>query len=442
MIKIKNRLPGPKAKQVLKLDAKYVSNSHTRPYPLVIDSAKGMYIKDVDGNQFLDFVAGVAVCSTGHLNPYVISAIKKQLNKFLHMCNADFYYKQVVDLAKVLTEVSPGKFPKKVFFGNSGAEAVEAAFKLVRYHSRRPRMISFIGGFHGRTFGALSLTNSKIIHREHFAPLVPEVSHIPYPYCYRCPYYLRYGSCNMHCIKVIEDVYFKSTIPPDEVAAFVIEPIQGERGYIVPPKEYFPELFKLAKKYGILMVLDEVQSGMGRTGKFFAIEHWGVEPDIICSSKGIASGMPLGAIIAKASIMDWKEGSHTNTFGGNPVSCVAALATIDLIRKKLMKNAREVGEYLSERLNLLKDEFEVIGDVRGKGLMQAIEIIKDGYTKEKDVKLRNRILNDCLSRGLLIIGCGDNVIRFCPPLIVTKNHVDMAMDILTDVLNKGTKKGY
>ena len=334
--------PGPNAKAWVRRDEKNLSQSATRLYPLVVRKARGAIVEDVDGNRYLDFTAGIAVTATGHSHPRVVAAIRKQAGQFLHMSGTDFYYPAQIKLAETLGRIVPLKKPVRAFFCNSGAEAVEAAFKLARYRSRRPLMIAFQGAFHGRTIGALSLTGSKAVQRRHFSPLVPGVTHVPYANCYRCPYGLTHPACQMYCVNVIRDVYFKSIVPPEDVAAIIVEPIQGEGGVIVPPAEFHPRLAALAKEFGILYIVDEVQTGMGRTGHMFAVEHWRVQPDIIAIAKGIASGLPMGATVATADVMNWQAGSHANTFGGNPVACEAALATIELLERKLIPNDDDV----------------------------------------------------------------------------------------------------
>jgi 4-aminobutyrate aminotransferase len=393
-------------------------------------------VEDVDGNRYLDFTSGIAVVSTGHSDPQVVQAIQRQAARFIHMSGTDFYYSSQVKLAEILERLTPGKGPKRTFFSNSGTEAVEAAFKLARYRTRRPLMIAFQGAFHGRTMGALSLTGSKAVQRRHFSPLVPGVTHVPYADCYRCPYQLTYPSCGMHCVKVIKDVYFKTTVPPEDVAAIVVEPIQGEGGIIVPPPEFHPMLAKMAREHGILYVADEVQTGMGRTGKMFALQHWGVEPDIITIGKGIASGLPMGATVAPAALMTWTAGAHANTFGGNPVACEAALTTIKLLEKKLVANAASVGTYLLQELEQLKARHRLIGDVRGKGLMIGLDCVRDPQTKEMAVEERNDIIQRCFRKGLLLLGSGQSVIRIVPPLMVTKKEADVAVEILDEVLTE------
>jgi 4-aminobutyrate aminotransferase len=429
-------LPGPKARKLIHQDRTYVSPSYTRYYPLVVEKAKGLWVHDVDGNIFLDFTAGIAVCATGHCHPRVIKAIKKQADLLLHMSGTDFYYKPQIVLAKKIARMAPGKGSKKVYFGNSGAEAVEAAFKLARWHTKRELNLAFYGAFHGRTMGALSLTASKTIQKKHYNPLVPGITHIPYAYCYRCPYNLSYPECELGCVQWVEDTLFRTTIPPEEVATIFVEPIQGEGGYIVPPPEFHREMNKIAKKYGILYVADEVQSGMGRTGKMFAMEHFGVDPDIIALAKGIASGMPLGALAARAEIMDWEAGSHASTFGGNPVSCMAALATIELLEEGLMENAKVQGNRLMDGLLKLQQAHECMGDVRGKGLMVAVEFVQDRETKEPARAWRNDIIKHAFRKGLLLLGCGENSIRFCPSLTVNTAEIDKCLSIFDDVVRK------
>ncbi len=429
---IKHPLPGPKAKKIIERDRALLSPSFTRSYPLVAHRAKGVWIEDPDGNVFLDFTAGIAVTSTGHCHPNVVKAIQKQAKHLLHMSGTDFYYEAQVKLAEKLASLAPGNFPKRVFFTNSGTESVEAAFKLARYKTKRERMISFFGAFHGRTMGSLSLTGSKVRQKENFGSLVPGVTHVGYGYCYRCPYHLTYPSCGIDCVDYIEHTLFKKTVPAEEVAAIIIEPVQGEGGYVVPPPGYHQKLRDLTKKYGILLIADEVQSGMGRTGKMFAIEHWGVEPDIITTAKGIASGLPLGAMIARADLMDWEPGAHANTFGGNPLACEAAYETIKLLETKLLKNTTDVGNYLKGCLEELSRQFPLIGDVRGLGLMIGVELVKDRELKTPAPKERDKIIELAFQKGLLLLGCGESGIRFCPPLVVSKREVDIAVKILKD----------
>jgi len=391
-------------------------------------------IEDLDGNLFLDFTAGIAVCSTGHCHPRVVEAIQRQAENLLHMSGTDFYNTPQRDLAKKLAELAPGDSPKRVFFTNSGAESVEAAFKLARYHTGRSRMISFFGAFHGRTLGAVSLTGSKAIQRDGFAPLVPGVTHTDYGSCYRCPINLQYDSCQIKCVSQIEDKLFSRTVPPKEVAAFIVEPIQGEGGYIVPPPEFHRNLKALAEKHGILYIADEVQSGMGRTGKMFASEHWGIVPDIITTAKGIASGMPLGAMIASESVMDWPPGAHASTFGGNPVSCAAALETIKLLEEELMDNATNIGDFLLQRLKEMQLRQPLIGDVRGKGLMIGVDLVLDRETKQPATELCDQLVDNCFYKGLLLLSCGESTVRFAPPLVIDQQQAETALRIFEEVL--------
>jgi 4-aminobutyrate aminotransferase len=434
---IHTELPGPNARRLIESDERYTSPSYTRVYPLAVARGEGVIIEDVDGNRFLDFTAGIAVCSTGHCHPRIVQAIQEQAGRLLHMSGTDFYYGPQADLARKLAEIAPGSGPKRVFFTNSGAESVEAAFKLARYHTKRQHMLAFFGAFHGRTMGALSLTGSKITQRAGFAPLIPQVSHVDFPNCYRCP---RRGTCGRECcfetLDQIEEL-FRRTVAPQEVAAIIVEPIQGEGGYIVPPADFHRRLKALAERHGILYIVDEVQSGMGRTGKMFAIEHWGVEPDIICLAKGIASGMPLGAIIAKNQIMNWPPGSHASTFGGNPVSCAAALETIALLEEGLIEQAVRVGEFLRMELRKLAEKHSLVGEVRGLGLMVGMELVRDRVTKEPAVRERETLIHNCFNKGLLLLGCGASTVRFCPPLVVTEQDVATAIEIIDEVMSAG-----
>jgi 4-aminobutyrate aminotransferase len=428
---IQTPLPGPKGRALLDRDEKYTSPSYTRVYPLVCARGSGAVIEDVDGNRFLDFTAGIAVTATGHCHPQVVAAIQDQAGKLIHMSGTDFYYQPQIDLAERLAKLAPGVKPKRVFFTNSGAEALEAGLKLARWHSHRSRAIAFFGAFHGRTYGGMSLSGSKLVHRRGFSPLVPDIHHVPFPRgCQGC---MKPGDA-CACVKNIEDTIFKRIAPPEEVAAIFVEPIQGEGGYHVPPPGFLPALRALCDKHGILLVADEVQSGMGRTGKMFAVEHWNVEPDILCLAKGIASGMPLGAIIAPDDIMDWPPGSHASTFGGNPVSCRAALATIDLLESEYIANAEARGLQLRAGLKQMRTEFPIIGDVRGLGLMTAMDLGKSPTDPSPNPELREAIVQAAFQRGLLLLGCGESAIRFCPPLCITAEQVDTALTILREVI--------
>jgi 4-aminobutyrate aminotransferase len=418
---IRTPLPGPNGAEMLARDKLYLSPSYTPLYPLFVERGSGVVIQDVDGNLFLDFTAGIAVTNTGHCHPEVVAAIQDQAAKLLHMSGTDFYYRPQIDLAERLAKVAPGPTPKKVFFCNSGAEALEGALKLARWHTRRNRAVSFFGAFHGRTYGAMSLSGSKLVHRRGFSPLVPDIHHVNFPR--QCS-----EACGEKCdlIGEIEESIFRRTAPPEEVAAIFVEPIQGEGGYHPIAPGCLPALRALCDRHGILLVVDEVQSGMGRTGKMFAVEHFGVEPDIVCSAKGIASGMPLGAIIARADVMDWPPGSHASTFGGNPVSCRAALATIDLLEREYMANATARGEQLRAGLRALANTHSVLSGVRGLGLMTAVDLPGAGY--------REKVIQAAFRRGLLLLGCGDSAIRFCPPLCVSAAQVEKALAILDGVL--------
>ncbi|MBM3979696.1 MAG: acetyl ornithine aminotransferase family protein [Planctomycetes bacterium] len=420
---VRTALPGPNGSEMLARDKLYVSPSYTPVYPLFVESGSGAVIQDVDGNLFLDFTAGIAVTNTGHCHPEVVAAIQDQAAKLIHMSGTDFYYRPQIDLAERLAKVAPGPTPKKVFFCNSGAEALEGALKLARFHTERNRVVAFFGAFHGRTYGAMSLSGSKLVHRRGFSPLVPDIHHVNFPRA--CP---EGGTCADKCklIAEIEDTIFKRTCPPEEVAAIFVEPIQGEGGYHPIAPGCLQALRALCDKHGILLVVDEVQSGMGRTGKMWAVEHYGVEPDIVCSAKGIASGMPLGAIIARANVMDWPPGSHASTFGGNPVSCRAALATIDLLEREYMANATARGEQLRAGLRALGTKHSGLTGVRGLGLMTAADL-PTAATREK-------VIQTAFHRGLLLLGCGDSAIRFCPPLCVSAAQVETALAILDGVL--------
>ena len=422
--------PGPKARELLQKDASILSQSVVRWYPLVADSGSGCVVKDVDGNEFIDFNSGLVVLAVGHSHPRVVKAIKDQAEKLIHYSWTDFYYKPIVDVGEQLTRITPGSFPKKVFFCNSGAEANEAAMKMARWHTRKPLFLAYTGAFHGRTFGTMALTASKPVQRRHFFPLVPEVTHVPYPYCYRCPFGLKYPECDMWCVDFIEEEVLKKYHPPEDTAAMFIEPIQGEGGYVVPPDDYFQRLKKILDKYDILLADDEIQSGMGRTGRWFAIEHWGVTPDILTCAKALASGLPLGATIARQELMDWEGGSHANTFGGNPVACAAALQVIDVIKEeKLMENATRQGAYLMKRLREMQQKYPIMGDIRGKGLMVAVEFVKDPETKEPATQEVEDITNKCFKRGLAIITAGKSAMRFAPPLIITHDLIDEGLEI-------------
>jgi 4-aminobutyrate aminotransferase len=438
--RIKTRLPGPKSKKLIDRDERFVSQSYTRAYPVVLSHAQGAYLWDVDGNCFIDFHTGIGVCSTGNCHPLIVEAIKRQAEKAIHIPSADFYHEPVGKLAERLSQIVPGKYPKRTFFSNSGAEAVETGFKLARYNRKRPRMIAFINGFHGRTMGALSLTCSKVTQRKYFAPLVPEVTHVPYAYCYRCPFNLTYPKCDFACVSFIEEEILNKVAPAEEVAAIVVEPIQGEGGYIVPPNGYLQRLKALAEKYEILTIMDEIQSGMGKTGKMFAMEHWNVTADIVVVAKALASGVPLGACVASRKLMSWEPGSHSTTFGGNPIACAAGLVTIELLENGLMRNATRMGNYMMKHLKRMMKRYSIMGDVRGKGLMIGIEFVKNRRTREPAPEMTDQIARECFRNGLMLLTCGKNTIRFIPPLIVSQETADQALEIFEKVVKKANSK--
>ena len=436
--KLKGSIPGPKARAAVEHDDRVVSPSYTRSYPLVAKRGRGIRIEDVDGNEFMDFAAGIAVNSTGHCHPEVVKAIQEQAAELIHISGTDFYYESMAVLGDRLSKVAPMVGPHRFYYGNSGAEAVECALKLARYHTKRQQVIAFYGAFHGRTMGALSLTGSKPQQKRRFSPLVPGVTHVRYPYAYR--------GCTggpqeeekfaLGCARFIEEKVFKTTVAPEEVAAIFVEPIQGEGGYVVAPTIFMQELRKICDRHGILLVADEVQSGAGRTGKWWAIQHTGVEPDIVCMAKGIASGMPLGICMSRAEIMDWVPGSHASTFGGNPIAIASALATMDILEREGIANAAKVGSKILERLNGWKKTHPLVGDVRGRGLMIGIELVADKETREPVQALRNKVETLCFEKGLLILGCGETSLRLCPPLIVSEDEATVALDILEEALTQ------
>jgi 4-aminobutyrate aminotransferase len=411
-------------------DHKVLSPSYTRGYPLVMERGQGAMVTDVDGNRFLDFNAGIAVVSTGHCHPQVVRSIQRQAEKFLHMSGTDFYYENMVQLAEKLAALAPGGFERRVYFGNSGTEAMEAAIKMARYSTGRDKFIAFLGAFHGRTMGSLALTARRPVQRRGFSPFMPGVHHVPYAYCYRCAYGKTPDSCAVECTKVIEDQLLKTILPADETAAIVVEPVQGEGGYIVPPAKFLEELERIAHRHGMLLIFDEVQSGMGRTGKMWAADHFGVAPDIFTVAKGIASGMPISATVARAEIMNWPPGAHASTFGGNPVSIAAALTTIELLEAELLENAARTGAYMMNRMKTWPARFPIVGDVRGLGLMLGIELVRDQETKERAPEERDRIVDMCFERGLLILGAGENTLRLSPPLVITQDQADFALDTI------------
>ena len=435
---IKTELPGPRGRAIVEADAKFVNPAYPRPdFKLVAERGEGVWVEDVDGNIFLDCNAGVAVCATGHCHPEVVRAIQDQAAQLIHMCGTDYYYSIMPELAKKLDEIVPVKRPTRTHFANSGTEAVETALKLAMHATGREKFISFFGSFHGRTLGSLSLTSSKVAQRLGFKRQVLDVVHMPYPNEYRNPFSADDcgdGGVVRGAVNWIENRLFKTTTPAEEVAAIVVEPIQGEGGYVPSPAGFLKELRRICDKHGILLIVDEVQSGMGRTGKMFALEHYGVKADIVCIAKGIASGLPLGACVSRADLMDWKPGAHASTFGGNPVAIAAALKTIELLERELIANSAGVGEYLKRGLEKLKGKYDCIGDVRGMGLMLGVEFIKDRSSKQPDPELRDRVEMASFQRGLILLGCGANSIRWSPPLILSRENVDVALEIFDEAI--------
>ncbi len=423
-------LPGPRAKAIIESDREVVSPSLPRAYPLVADHAKGCFITDVDGNRFLDFAAGIAVCTTGHCHPRIAKAIQEQATRLIHLCGADFYYPIYVEVAERLAASAPGSDDWKVFLSNSGAEAVEGALKLARYATGRHRFIAFLGAFHGRTLGTISLTASKPKYRRRFGPLLTGVTHVPYGNCFNCHFNLVYPNCAIACVDYIEREIFSRIAPPEDVAAIIVEPVQGEGGYVVPPPEWLPALRALCDRHGILLIADEIQSGMGRTGKMFAVDHFGVVPDIITAAKGIASGMPLGAFFAKAEIMTWAKGSHGSTYGGNPVACAAALETMAMLEEGLMDNATQVGDHILGRLSGLEEEYSIVVDVRGLGLMIGLEF---GTAEQA-----HAVAETCFAQGLIVLECGDKAIRVSPPLVIGQEEAEKGLEILEAAISQVT----
>ncbi len=431
---IHTELPGPNARRVLAGDRTFVSPSYTRSYPLVARRGRGIVVEDVDGNEFLDFSAGIAVVSTGHCHPEVVSAIQRQAGELIHMSGTDFYYENMVTLAQRLSAVAPMRGPHRVYYGNSGAEAVEAALKLARYHTKRQHVIAFYGAFHGRTMGALSLTASKAQQRRRFSPLVPGVTHVPYPDVYRRPAGTEATQYAIDCARFIEETVMRTELAPEEVAAIFVEPIQGEGGYRVAPPEFLMELRRICDQNGILLVVDEVQSGAGRSGKWWAVEYSGVEPDIVCIAKGIASGMPLSITLSKAEIMDWVPGSHASTFGGNPVSIAAALATMDVLEREAIHNAEVVGRHIMDRIRSWPERHPLVGDVRGHGLMLGVDLVSDQDGKTPATAERERVVQMAFERGFLFLGAGPSVVRIAPPLIITREQADAGLDALEECI--------
>jgi 4-aminobutyrate aminotransferase len=431
--------PGPRARAVIDRDARVMSQNYRKDYPLVAARGLGPVVEDADGNRYLDFAAGIAVVATGHCHPEVVTAIKAQAERLLHICATDFYYENLVALAEGLARHAPGPGPWRVFFANSGAEVVEAAIKLARVRTGRAKIVAFYGAFHGRTYGALSLTASKPVQRKGYGPLLPEVLHSHYAYCYRCPVNREPKTCRVECLDLLTQTMFGSTVDPREVAAVIVEPVQGEGGYVVPHPGFLKRLREVTREHGILLIADEVQCGMGRTGRFFASQHFGLEPDLITVAKGIASGMPLGALIARADVMQWESGGHGSTFGGNPVSVAAALATLRLLEDGLVANAEAVGALLMGRLRDRLASHPAVGDIRGLGLMIGVEIVERG--REPAPELRERILEAAFRRGLLLLGCGKSTIRLAPPLVIDGEDAEIAATILEESIRAVAGRG-
>jgi 4-aminobutyrate aminotransferase len=468
MKKIKYTSPevSKKMKEIMERDKKVMfgANTRTREIPLVVDYAQGAHVTDIDGKTYLDFGAGFGVVNTGHCHPDVIKAVHEQIERLIHISGSDFYYDPQITLAEKLIDITPGSFPKKVYFGNSGAEAVEATLKIARHFTRRPRMISFIGAFHGRTFAGMTMSGSKKIQRAHFSSLIPEVYHIPFPYCYRCIFNETYPHCIkkdfegvplIHCLSYLTDVIFERLIDPDDVSLILVEPIQGEGGYIMPPTEFLPALRKIADKFDIILAFDEIQCGLGRTGKWFACDHVSTTPDIILLAKAIASGFPISATVGKAELMDsevderaWKPGSHGSTFGGNPVICAAGVVSLNIIGKELMRNAAEVGSFIKQRLSEMMEKHTIIGEIRGIGLMIGIELVRNKKTKayfpseitESGKNIKEVITGECFKRGLIIYGAGISSLRILPPLVITKDDAEEALTIIEEVITHVEKQ--
>jgi 4-aminobutyrate aminotransferase len=435
---IRTELPGPAAREIIEADAQWVTPSYPRPdYKLVVRRAEGVWLEDVDGNIFLDCNAGVAVCNTGHCHPEVVRAIQEQAAELIHMCGTDFYYRHMPALAQKLDEIVPVPSPTKTHFANSGTEAVETALKLAMHATGRQKFIAFFNSFHGRTLGSLSLTSSKVAQRRGFKRSVLDVTHVPYPNAFRHPFTGEQSdgaTVSRACLSWIEDRLFKTTTPPEEVAAIVVEAVQGEGGYVPAPQEFLDGLRRICDTHGILLVVDEVQSGMGRTGKMFASDHYGLKPDIITIAKGIASGIPMGACVARADLMDWKPGAHASTFGGNPVALASALKTIELLEGGLVRNSAEVGAYIQDGLRRLARKYDCIGDVRGLGMMIGVEFVAGSGSRDVAPELRDRVEMECYKRGLILLGAGHNTIRWSPPLILTREQADVALEIFDEAI--------
>lgn len=440
-VRIVTPIPGPKAQQIVEADTRLLMTS-TKTSPVAAESAQGVWIHDVDGNQILDFTAGVGVVNTGHCHPTVVRAVQEQSAKLMHFAGTDFYYRNQTELADRLTGLTPGDFEKKVFFTNSGTESAEAALKLARWNRQRPLTLGLLGAFHGRSMGSLTMTASKPAQRARFLAYSGGGQHIPAPNCFRCPYQLTYPSCDLYCAKILKELYFETSIPPTDVAAMIVEPVMGEGGYIVPPKGWHREIKKILDEHDILFIDDEVQAGFGRTGRWFAIEHHGVVPDMVTTAKALGSGLPIGAVIFRKSLDYTYQGAHSNTFGGNLVAVAGALATLDVIeREHLLENARVQGEHLRQRLVELQGKHEEIGDVRGLGLMVATEFVRSRSDKTPNVKLKDRIIEEAYRRGLLLLPCGKSSIRYIPPLVITRDEVDEGVEILDAAITAARRAG-
>jgi len=436
---IKVSPPGPNARKVLARDGRWIATT-TKASPLVVKRAHGSVVEDVDGNTYVDFTCGVSVTNVGHTNPKVVDAIHAQVDAFTHFAGTDFYYDVQTRLAERLADLAPGARPKKVFFANSGTEANEAAIKLARHHSGKPLFLAFLHGFHGRTMGSLALTGSKAVQRARFSPMMPGAVHVPYAYCFRCPYKLTYPSCDLYCANIIEDLYMKTVIPPGDLAATFFEPIQGEGGYVVPPPGWVERIEKITKDNGALLVADEVQSGMGRTGKLFAVEHTKAVPDIITLAKSLGSGIPIGATIFDARLDFGQQGVHSNTFGGNPVACAAGIAVLDILeQERLYANAERLGAHMHRRLEEMKERYEIMGENRGVGLMRATEFVTDGHTKAPAPKLRDKIVLDAFKHGLVLLSAGSSAIRYIPALNIPDALMDTGLDILETSIRRAAK---
>jgi 4-aminobutyrate aminotransferase len=437
-VRLVTPIPGPKTLEIVARDERFLMTT-TKTSPVAAEAAQGVWVQDVDGNRLLDFTSGVGVLNVGHCHPAVVRAIQEQSAKLMHFAGTDFYYDSQTQLGEKLTQITPGRFPKKVFFTNSGTESAEAALKLVRWNTRRPLVLGLLGAFHGRTMGALALTTSKVAQRARFNAHTGGALHIPPPYCYRCPYKLTYPSCDLYCVKILKELYFETAVPPEDVAAFVAEPVMGEGGYIVPPKGWHTTLRSILDEHKILFVDDEVQSGIGRTGKWFAIEHHGTEPDVITTAKSLGGGLPIGAIVFRKELDYTYPGAHSNTFGGNLVAVAAARAVLSAIEKeRILDNAQVQGDYLLQRLRELQTRYEVIGDVRGLGLMTATEFVEDRTTKAPAVALRDRVIQESYKRGLLLLPCGRSTIRYIPPLVIQREEIDEGIEILDAAIGAAT----